>query len=462
MCAEYRIEELRIDTASPLGEGGAAELHRCTTPDGAAMVIKRYNEDARANLDVEALRRLIQWPATLGPADRQRLMSICAWPQAVVVEDGSVIGVVMPVAPAKFFLHRKGKLEPCHFTRIAVRQDDAQKRGYPYFDFPHKIARLGHLLSELEFLHSKGIVIGDLQPNNILTTAPQPDNTGNLSTENYLVDCDSFIVEGRPAFPPMDPMSTRPPYNYDGFSATTDLYKFALLVIRCLSEHLAADAIHFDKYTRILPRADFLKLEKLLTSPAPGLTSAGLGNLARAWQSSVKPDGRMYRRTDDSLRERWTQDMRHAHLAGLASPTRYTPAPARNKPALRTPAESKVGKRSAATRFSGDARIIAAAVAALIVVALIVIGVTSAIGANTVNHAGRVIRSAKVGDCIHWATGAANGDGTFEAALVEDARCGTTYATDQVIRVTDNTANCSSWVRDTSLSPPVVLCLVRV
>ena len=481
LLAEYRIDELQVDTASPIGEGGAAVLYRCITPGGAAMVFKRYNEDALAQLDVEALRRLIEWPTTLRPEDRQRLLSICAWPQGLVVKGGSVIGLVIPEAPAKFFLQRKGKLEPCHFTRIAVRNEEAQKRGYPYFDFPHKIARLGHLLSDLEFLHSKNIVIGDLQPNNILTTAPQPDDTGTISTENYLVDCDSFIVDGRAAFPPMDPVSTRPPYTYDGFSATTDLFKFALLVIRCLSEHLAADAIHFDMYGQILPSADFEKLEKLLTSPAPGLNSADLASMARAWQLSVKPDGRMYRRTDTVNREPWTRAMRRAHLDGVKLPPRDAPSPSpkRSKPKL-IPSERGPGKPYSRAGFGRQGWYVAAAVAALIPIIFAIAAITGGHGGgdstttptNTTqtkdsaepttsgpvfDDSRSVIQSAKVGDCIHQTPGPDNPDGTH-TVVVTRAKCGTTYATDRVVAVNHNATNCRG-VQD-GLSPPVVLCLV--
>jgi hypothetical protein len=93
---------------------------------------------------------------------------MCAWPQAAVTHGDTVIGVLMSEAPAKFFLRRNDKLEPCHFSNIAVTKERAAKINRPYYDFPHKVARFGHLLEALQLVHSYKIVVGDLHPGNIL------------------------------------------------------------------------------------------------------------------------------------------------------------------------------------------------------------------------------------------------------------------------------------------------------
>jgi hypothetical protein len=284
------------------------------------MVFKRYNDEARAKLDADALRELAALPAELNPEDRERLLRTCAWPQAVVTQAGSVIGVLMREAPPEFFLERNGVRVPRHFTRVAVPKAVAQRRGYDYFDFPHKIARLGQLMADMEFLHSKDIVVGDLQPNNILTTGVEAVG-GEVSTRNFMLDCDSFILHGRAALPHLDPLPWKPPYKTDGFSATTDMCKFALLMTRCLSEDLSATWIDFDKFGEVLPRADLTKLELLLKSPEPNVTSTDLAALARAWQSTVRGDGRMFRQTDNVIRERWQDEMHIKHIAGLGQAT---------------------------------------------------------------------------------------------------------------------------------------------
>uniref|UniRef100_UPI0012F6B5DC hypothetical protein n=1 Tax=Nocardia vinacea TaxID=96468 RepID=UPI0012F6B5DC len=48
---------------------------------------------------------------------------------------------------------------------------------------------------------------------------------------------------------------------------------------------------------------------------------------AGPWQSVVRPDGRVYRRTDFALREPWNEHTRAAHFAGFAAPAPTSSAP---------------------------------------------------------------------------------------------------------------------------------------
>ncbi|MEU1207490.1 hypothetical protein [Nocardia sp. NPDC005825] len=317
--AWYRLRSLRLDPGGPLGEGGAAEIWRCTVPDRDHLVFKRFRDEARADLDGDRLRQLVAWPRRLAPEDRERLLARCAWPSAVVTDGAEIVGVVLPEAPAGYFHNPGSGWKPRHFTRLAVPEQVATRRGFEYYDFPHKLARLGRLLGDLDFLHDNGIVIGDLQPNNILVTGAAPAGQP-VVTDNYFLDCDSFLIDGHSAMPNLDPLPWRPQYaNGDGFTPTTDLFKFALLAIRCLAEDLAADRIDYGRFGQLLPMSDFEAIDALLTSPAPALTSADLRSLARAWQSVVRPDGGTFRRTDTVLLERWSPAMRVAHLAEMTT-----------------------------------------------------------------------------------------------------------------------------------------------
>jgi hypothetical protein len=522
--SEHQLDALGIQP-STLGEGGAADIYRCTTADGHPMVFKRYNADALRNLDVAALRHLIAWPAQLPDEDRRRLMNICAWPEAVVVDSGAVIGILMAPASQQFFFRdRNDQLKPCHFELVGVRQELAQKRQWPYFDFPHKIARLGYLLEDLQFLHSHDVVVGDLQIKNILTTSPEPDAFGITTTEILLLDCDSFIVDGHAALPPMDPPNMQIPHLVNGHSATTDLAKFALVVIRCLSETLTADAINYDKFNEILPSSHFAKLEKLLTEQNPGLTSADLGNMAKAWQATVKKDGRLYCRTDASLWDKWTPQKRRVHLAGIVPPQPQA-QPSDSKPSKSKPASGKPAKSLQTNRTGGASReqwrsepsssedgeasvsppqepkstglsqlSIAGGLVAVTIVT-VAIGLTIVSITNAGNHSntasssyttttvittktavtattgpasppadqsGYVVRNAQIGDCITMTFGASkNADGT-DTAIVGRSSCGN-HAWDsyRVIRVSDDLNACTgTWVQTEDL-PRKVLCLVN-
>ena len=362
---EYPLDDLRIE-ATPLGRGGAAIVSRCVTPDHQHVVVKLYNEQTRPKLIAPAIRELVALPAQLPSGDGNRLRELCAWPLATVIEDGSVVGVIMPEAPSAFFYTRNAQPAPRHFTRLAVQKEFAERKDHQYFDFPHKIARLGRLLSDLEFLHANGVVVGDLQPHNILTTAAVPVDSVSTTTQNYVLDCDSFIVRGVSAMPQLDPLSWRPPWEPEGFSETTDLFKFALLSVRCVAEDLAVTGIAFDRFGEIMHSADCEILRALLNSAQPGIRASDLASMARAWQSMVRPNGALFRRTDRTPREAWSSDAREQHLRAL------DPGP--RKPA--TPPTMPARPRTQRTPDSGrhpDYRISVGIAAALILFSIIVV-----------------------------------------------------------------------------------------
>lgn len=484
VAASYPLADLTYDRTNSLGEGGAAEIFRCTTSDGRALILKLYNEEVLTRIDFDALRHLIAWPAALSEEDRTKLMELCAWPLALVTgSGGAVVGLVMPEAPAKFFLSRNDLTEPRHFSRLAVRKERAEKTNFEYYDFPQKIARLGHLLSGLQFLNANGIVVGDLQWNNILTTGPGTEGSEVL-TDVYFVDCDSFIVHGRSALPNMDPLSWRPPYPTTGFSPTTDLFKFALTVIRCLSEQANQDSIAYAQYRELLPSNDYGVLHELLTKPNPTYGADDLNSMARAWQLSVKRDGRMYRRTDAFARQPWTPEMRAAHLAGLDA---AQPTVARTPP----PTDPPPGPDGSSGRWSSKRGWWLAVAVILVVAGLIALAVvqskksnhssstysstsrrstTSATYTSTFRYTPpppppvpRGLRSAAVGDCLHYSQGAANPDGTKEITDVRIVPCGAADATVRVTKRANSSNECPTgkWLRS-GPAPFVFFCYVDV
>ena len=70
-----------------------------------AMVFKEYQPQARGHVNFDALAAM----PTLGnelllPADGKELISIAAWPCAIVETDTAPVGFVMPAIPEDFFL----------------------------------------------------------------------------------------------------------------------------------------------------------------------------------------------------------------------------------------------------------------------------------------------------------------------------------------------------------------------
>lgn len=72
------------------------------------------------------------------------------------------------------------------------------------------------------------------------------------------------------------------------------------------------------------------------------------------------------------------------------------------------------------------------------------------------------IKNAEVGDCIRQVTGSRRSDGTM-SVTVYPASCGSSSATDRVVKRTDSPRNCTGpWVQTKVYSPPIVLCLSRL
>ncbi|MGV9713226.1 hypothetical protein ACWDTI_21460 [Gordonia sp. NPDC003424] len=502
----FQLDSIRYDTDEVLGEGGTAEVYRCVTPDGQHRVLKLYREEDLDDVDVDALRDNITWPSSLCDEDRTVLGTISAWPQALVLLDEAVVGIILPEAPGKYFMHHNGVSKPRHLVRLAVTKEEADKKGYEYFDFPHKIARLGHVLAGLQFLHDIGIVVGDLQFNNLLTTGLSPFD-GEIRCEVYFLDCDSFIIDGRAGLANRDPLLWRPDEASDGFSTSLDLFKFALMVIRSLSERTNHFSIAFSDYRELLPSADFRTLQEILTARSQKIATQDLSAMARAWQSSVRNDGRMYRRTDEYAHQKWTPQIRATHLQAVASAasnvggvpgtesvTTSSPQLAQSKPDL-TPTYPPPSTGRRRTRLTA-ALVVAAMTALLGFIWLAMVfhfnlgaesstptapsagfpttSTTTAQMTTTTTPAQMTratapavsppvmtypVRSARVGDCIHRELGAPNGDGSYKVD-VYTATCGTNYATDRITKVGSSTSNCGSagWIMNASPTV-IVLCL---
>lgn len=263
------VDSSRLGDLRRVASGGTATIWRCTF-DGGDHLYKRFNDDYRGAIDTRTLFSLVEFPSTLGPSDRDRLLALCAWPSVIVLESGSVVGVLMRPAGADFQTTRKGRVEPRHLTALAVKRPVALSQDREYYEIPHKLGRLGQLLIDLRFLHRLQVVVGDLQPKNILTTGPAIPGTAG-PVRNLFIDCDSFSLLGRSAHAGLDPLPYKAPesslsYSNQGvqFTVRSDLYKFALVAMRCIAEDLGASEVSTEHLNRYLFTEDVNQLATLL------------------------------------------------------------------------------------------------------------------------------------------------------------------------------------------------------
>src|SRR5271170_6814055 len=98
----------KLGALSKIGQGGQGVVYRAPnvkTKFAASMVYKEYKLQARTDIDFTALAAM---PAlveeSLTYAQAERLISIAAWPCAIIEDAGTPTGFVMPAIPDGFFI----------------------------------------------------------------------------------------------------------------------------------------------------------------------------------------------------------------------------------------------------------------------------------------------------------------------------------------------------------------------
>lgn len=269
------------------GRGSSKALHRVTDPMGRVGLWKEYKDEVSDTLDPDTLLRLVEWPSTLPPSRREAVEARMAFPWAVVRGGSRTIGVVMPEAGPQFFYYdRRQRSRPRTIDALSISRARAVAEEKQYFESPHKLALLGRVLALLADLQELDVVIGDLQPQNILVSADR------LQPAIMLLDCDSLWLHGEQAFSEaLDPDLWRSPFMHGGFTAQTDLFKLALLVTRCLQEDNRIWGPDEHLLAAMMPVHQRALLTGLLEGDSR-FNAAQLRVIARNWTARVTSEGK--------------------------------------------------------------------------------------------------------------------------------------------------------------------------
>ncbi len=217
-----------------LGQGGQGIVYQAPKVRAKfanRMVFKEYKPQARGEVDFEALSAM---PAlveeSLSPQDGQGLVSIAAWPCAVVESDTRPVGFVMPAIPDSFFIELttvKGRSKSIsEFQHLLNPAPVLSARGIAVTD-QQRYQLVRELAKSLSFLHRIGVSVGDISPKNVLfSLKPRP--------AVYFVDCDTMRVNGVSALPQRETPEWQVPPGEELATIYSDTYKLGLLALRLL------------------------------------------------------------------------------------------------------------------------------------------------------------------------------------------------------------------------------------
>lgn len=317
-----------VDHGPALRDGGQTEgLRLCVAPDLETYLFKRYNADTAADVNVPRLLDLIRWRRELPADERAELDARCAWPIAAVGDPDRVEGILVRLADPGMFERRVSPTgavteTPRHLDELTRGPERARRIAErygvarAYYEPPYKLAVLGELLGTVTWLHRHGYAVGDLQLRNaVFTVDPRP--------RVFLLDCDSCVpLDGEGAMPPVDPEQWKLPEDRRGtrFDVTSDYYKFAWAVVRCVQETTETWRPDREVLCRVM-RSDLADtlIECARTLPPPDARER-LREAAAVWPRMVMGD-RMYVSVDEYIKTPWPA----GRSAVAAAPTRPVP-----------------------------------------------------------------------------------------------------------------------------------------
>jgi serine/threonine protein kinase len=244
------IERDRLGVLTKIGQGGQGVVYgapNVKTKFAASMVYKEYKAATLAAIDFTALAAM---PAlvedSLSYADGERLVSVAAWPCAIVADAGGSTGFVMPAIPQEFFISLttvKGlSTSTAEFQHLLNHSSVLAARGITVDD-AQRYSLLREVASGLAFLHKHGVCVGDISPKNLLFSLTPHEAV-------YFIDCDAMRINGVSALTQVETPGWTVPAGEDLATIYSDTYKLGLLALRLLAgDHDTTNPAHLPSTT---------------------------------------------------------------------------------------------------------------------------------------------------------------------------------------------------------------------
>ncbi len=170
------------NTGTKLGEGGEGTVYEINGESD--KVIKLYNPEKLKNRTERAAKER-KLKSMLGMKIQARVDGVLrlAWPLDILYERGKMVGFVMYKMSNMLKIY---DIQRCWRGAPNDPSTKAVLAVYPKFTWKYSVQFAYNLAWVVDYVHSHGIVIGDLNQNNIYADT----STGAV----VLIDCDSFDI----------------------------------------------------------------------------------------------------------------------------------------------------------------------------------------------------------------------------------------------------------------------------
>ena len=246
MSQKYSIELSSLDTVMELDSRGQTESIRIVEDSrGDHFLLKMYNSSTLRSTRIEVLESLVQWRRELPAQDRYFLDEHAAWPRRLVYDEGNFVGILIQVAPEKYWRIKNGKSVPRNGSAVTSTLKNGE-----FFNLATRLHIMGSLLSIIIWFHRHHVVLGDIHLGNYLV-----GSDGSV----MLIDMDSVRLNGACAFEFTENRSYSAPFDEHTHTERTDFYKYACVAIKTISRNTSSLSLSCCSGLINERQADFLK-----------------------------------------------------------------------------------------------------------------------------------------------------------------------------------------------------------
>ncbi|RAO45246.1 hypothetical protein GAR06_03437 [Micromonospora saelicesensis] len=226
------VPRARLDPLRRAGDGGQGIVYFTDRVKINVTWDAAYKEYLpTTSFDPYALRRMVAFVPTLDGGSGRWLCENTSWPAALVVDGGQVSGFLMRRIPDRFRMPwgENGADVPAALQYLLNPQTYLNRKGVRLNE-GIRLRLLEAIADVMARLHSLGIVVGDLSPNNLLVDIGDPGC--------FFIDCDAMRLQGQDVLEQVE----TPEWGVQGrgrepiATVASDSYKFGLLAIRLFAQ----------------------------------------------------------------------------------------------------------------------------------------------------------------------------------------------------------------------------------